>query len=154
MLYILKLTLSMNMAGSEMIMEFNDVNIQSILRSCIIERIYILLERIYILLERYENSASNINDIIITFIPVNTSFVNKFKVHVATYSGLSKFISFLNKTILPISITSDYVAEQLEKDVFNGKISNVKFNINSFFYISVKHYLRLISVSTYQVYIY
>lgn len=125
-LYVLYIKVSFvnrefKMAGSQMIIEFDDVNSYSVLRLSIIERIYILLER-------YENSVSNINHIILTFIPVDFTYINKFKTSDNNGVNNSVGYNFSRKTILPVYISSDFLGKELDKVVENNLVVDVMLN--------------------------
>ena len=108
------------MAGSQMLIEFNDFKSYSTLRTSIIDRIYTLLER-------YENSVSNINHVILTFIPVDFTYINKFKVKISHNHELNKFIEsdFKTKTMLPVYINTDFIGKELNTVIENDIIVDV-----------------------------
>jgi len=100
------------MAGSQLIIEFRDSDSYSNFLS-------IILDRVNQLLEMYECTVKEINHIIVTLIPVNYSYINKFKVVGTRDFIMDKFITdnFTKKTIIPVSVNPFFLGDELHKVV-------------------------------------
>ena len=100
------------MVGKQFVFKYKDANSYEVFRKLIIEKINILLER-------YAYSASSINHIIITFIPVNNNLTSRFKAVRGENTDMSKFIkdNFTSKTIIPVSVNPKILGNELVKDI-------------------------------------
>ena len=110
------------MAGQQFIIQYKDDNSYEVFRKLIIEKINLLLER-------YKYSVNSINHVIITFIPVNNNITNRFKSVKREKLDISKFINdnFARKTIIPVSVNTKFLGNELAKEIEKGKIVEVKF---------------------------